>query len=1138
MLKKQQETDRNKHENPNPHEYVFKNITVSALTNNHILKNSAALPETGIRFFFDLQPKSININYALFTVPSDFIDPIHVTVNQDENELRLHCECGTPKNKLCEHQTRVLYNLMERKDLRAFFDEKTRFEKIKPFAKEFGLENESNLDLHFELEYDNKSLQIKPRQKELIMLDNASIALLENQLISPRSFIIPGNEQTNDKLKMIVVIGHHKYYEHFHISLFEAQTTKDDKVKNPLNPVSPLDLFWNIDDIEILKFYSAVAKFQNNHRKKKPETDLEGLKSIVLNPLNLQFYYHDLYESENINAASIIPVKLQKSGTDLHLNVDQKDKFYQISGQLVLDGKTLDLEKLKLQYDYFVFNDNTLHLIDHIDILRVVDFFRKHKQKIIIHESKFETFRQIILSKLENKIRLTYSYLKAATKLQLKENGFNDTVEKLIYLEDFGNYVLVTPVMKYGNVEVSVFSKKQIYSIDNHGNPFTVERDNEEEIRFTTALIRQHADFLDQSEREEQQGREFFYLHKNDFLNENWFLTTFEEWKNQGIAVLGFNNLSKNKLNLNKAKVSIHVISGINWFDTTASVVFGKQKVTLKHLHKAVKNKNKYVTLDDGTLGILPKEWMEKFAQFFDAGEIVEETIRTPKINFASISEIYDAEVLAQDVKDQVAFYKSRFYDFQSIEKVEVPADLNASLREYQKEGLNWLNFLDDFGFGGCLADDMGLGKTLQIIAFILLQRKKYSFNTNLAVVPTSLIFNWQTEVEKFAPSIKILTIYGSDRIKNVEDFDNYELVLTTYGTLLTDVNFLKKYRFNYIFLDESQAIKNPDSQRYKAARMLQARNRIVLTGTPVENNTFDLFGQLSFACPGLLGSKIQFKNYYSMPIDRFQDDKIAKELQKKINPFILRRTKKQVATELPDKTEMVIYCEMGQEQRKIYNAYELEFYTFLNSTKEVDIPRKSLHVLQGLTKLRQICNSPALLNDNLFYGNSSAKIEVLMEQIETKAPQHKILVFSQFVSMLDLIREELKAKNIAFEYLTGQTKGRSARVDNFQNNSKIRVFLISLKAGGTGLNLTEADYVYIVDPWWNPAVENQAIDRSYRIGQKKNVIAVRLICPDTIEEKIMKLQTSKKDLAEDLVKTDVSVLKSLSRKDLMDLVE
>jgi len=233
----------------------------------------------------------------------------------------------------------------------------------------------------------------------------------------------------------------------------------------------------------------------------------------------------------------------------------------------------------------------------------------------------------------------------------------------------------------------------------------------------------------------------------------------------------------------------------------------------------------------------------------------------------------------------------------------------------------------------------------------------------------------------------------------------------------------------------------------------------------------------------------------------------------------------------------MVLYCEMGDEQRKVYNAYEQEFYTYLNTTQEIDIPRESLHVLQGLTKLRQICDSPALLNDDLYYGNASAKIEVLMDQIETKSPQHKILVFSQFVTMLNLIREELQTRGIAFEYLTGQTSDREARVDNFQKNEDIRVFLISLKAGGTGLNLTEADYVYLVDPWWNPAVENQAIDRSYRIGQKKNVIAVRLICPGTIEEKIMDLQESKKDLADDLVKTDVSILKSLTRKDLLGLI-
>ncbi len=471
------------------------------------------------------------------------------------------------------------------------------------------------------------------------------------------------------------------------------------------------------------------------------------------------------------------------------------------------------------------------------------------------------------------------------------------------------------------------------------------------------------------------------------------------------------------------------------------------------------------------------------------------------------------------------------------LNPIEVPKELKTSLREYQKDGLNWLNFLDEFGFGGCLADDMGLGKTVQIIAFILSQRNKGHQNTNLIVVPTSLIFNWQAEVEKFAPSIKIYTVYGANRVKDHQNFDDYEIILTSYGTLLSDIKFLKEYRFNYIFLDESQAIKNPESQRYKASRLLQSRNKIVLTGTPIENNTYDLYGQLSFACPGLLGNKIQFKNHFAIPIDRFEDSKRARELQKKVNPFILRRTKQQVATELPDKTEMVIYCEMGAEQRKVYDSYSDEFRHFLLTHKERDLPRESLNILAGLTKLRQICDSPALINDEEYYGDASAKIEVLIEQIESKAPQHKILVFSQFVKMLDLIKKELVARNISFEYLTGQTRNRSEKVESFQNNEGVRVFLISLKAGGVGLNLTEADYVYLVDPWWNPAVENQAIDRSYRIGQKKNVVAVRLICPDTIEEKIMKMQDSKRDLANDLVKTDVSILKSLSKSDLLELL-
>jgi SNF2 family DNA or RNA helicase len=450
---------------------------------------------------------------------------------------------------------------------------------------------------------------------------------------------------------------------------------------------------------------------------------------------------------------------------------------------------------------------------------------------------------------------------------------------------------------------------------------------------------------------------------------------------------------------------------------------------------------------------------------------------------------------------------------------------------------LNWLNFLDDYNFGGVLADDMGLGKSIQVIAFILLQRTRRKRNTNLIVVPTSLIFNWVAEVEKFASSLKVLIINGTTKAKDIQQFDQYEIVLISYGILVNAITYLSKYEFNYVFVDESQNIKNIDSQRYQAVRLLQSRNKIAITGTPIENNVFDLYAQLSFACPGLLGSKQYFRDIYSIPIDKFKYTKRAIELQKKVAPFVLRRTKKQVATELPEKTEMVLYCPMGEAQRKVYDRYEKEFREFISAETDDEIVKNSMHVLRGITRLRQICNSPVLIEEERSFGGGSAKIEMLMDQVESKSDDHKILIFSQFVTMLDLIKKELIARDISYEYLTGSTQNREAVVNNFQDNKAVRVFLISLKAGGTGLNLTEADYVYLIDPWWNPSVENQAIDRSYRIGQDKHVVAVRLICPDTIEEKIMKLQDVKRDLSEDLIKADHSILKVLRKEDLLGLV-
>ncbi|MCD0487726.1 DEAD/DEAH box helicase [Pedobacter sp. MC2016-14] len=1115
-------------------DYIIHEFKASLLNGIFILKHCADAVDTGVKGFYDLKPESIELNKALFPVPSAGAKVFDVAVVLAGQTLVMSCTCGQESKKLCDHSAQALFNIMNRDELRVFFDAKLRRDKMKQVAKDYGLEVEPDLDLHFELKYNKSDTLISPKVKELFAINRHTKEEAGQALFTNSDGLLPINGLLKKGVKTIVVFSQHRYYSHLTIGLYQAVETKDGKVKNPLTAVDPSDLIWKAENTSELKFLSGVLKFQNNYNAEASSSDLEGLKALAKNPLGLDIYTHDAEISANINANSIVPIKLKILGIDLILSVNQRGEFYEVSGKLLLEGESYPLEDLQVKHHYFIQLDRNWHLIDNPDFLRAIDFFKKHYDKMLVHQSKFDEFYTTILSNLEEKIKINYAYLKPATKTQKEEQGFDLENEQLIYLSESEDFVLLTPVIRYSNTEIPILSKKQIIAKDKYGTTFTLRRNEEEELHFIGNIAKQHPYFEEQLA--DGITADYFYMHRNHFLEPEWFLNAFEAWRSKGIIVMGFNKLNNNNLSQHKPTISIKVISGIDWFETSVKVAYNGEAISLKHLHKSIRNKSKFIKLDDGTMGILPDEWMRKFTDYFNAAELVEDSLHTHKINYNSIAELYDEHLLDESVKDQLAIYQGKLSGPEQILPVPVPEGLNAELRGYQQEGLNWLNFLDGFNFGACLADDMGLGKTIQIIAFILSQRNKGHQNTNLIVVPASLIFNWQAEVAKFAPSISIHTIYGADRIKNVQDFDAYEIVLTSYGTLLADIRFLKLYRFNYVFLDESQTIKNPDSQRYKSVRLLQSRNRVVLTGTPIENSTYDLYGQLSFACPGLLGSRQQFKELYAVPIDQFKESRPAKELQKKISPFILRRTKEQVAKELPDKTEMVIYCEMGTEQREVYEAEVQDIKDYIEGTLEDELKKSSMHILQGITRLRQICNSAELLKDDRFYGNASSKMEVLLEQIESKSPNHKILIFSQFVGMLDLIRVQLRHRGIAFEYLTGQTQNRARVVNSFQDDAGIRVFLISLKAGGMGLNLTEADYVYLVDPWWNPAVENQAIDRSYRIGQQKNVVAVRLICPDTIEEKIMKLQETKKELVNDLIKTDTDILKRLSKKDLLEL--
>ncbi|MDO9374221.1 MAG: SNF2-related protein [Ferruginibacter sp.] len=1108
------------------HEVRLEGMNFTSLTTEFILSNSSALPDTGSRHFLTIHPDVIQIDAGSFTNPGTGATFPAVAVIQEKDAVFLSCMCSAKGDNLCSHQAQVLFNILEREDLRIFFDAAARREKVLAVAKNYGLQEEKNLDELFEISWSNRTVVIAPRSKNLQQVTTASLAGLASELFPARK---PGETET--QASTVLVFNAHKYYHHLQVAICPADLTSSGKVKKLHDAFDPLEQAWQTNDAATVKFYTALTAIAANHDKTVTPAALLALKAIVKNPLALPAYYHDTFISDKLTSASLIPVHLNVFSTGLQLRVYLREPYYEISGELQIGDSKFPLTQLHLRYGYFILLNGTLHLPAQFELLQVLTYFKKHNNVVVVHQSKFDEFRKTILAKLEDFIQVNYAWLVVATSQQLEESGFDLPPEKIIYISESGQYVTVSPVMRYGEVEVSVLSKRQLFARDQVGKAFIVDRDEAAELELTTLLLKQHSEF------EEQLFQEHFYLTKIAFLENGWFLDAFEEWRRHGIKVLGFKEIDQKRLNTHKAAISVQVASGQDWFDTDLDVRYGKQKASLRQLHKALKNGSQYVLLGDGSFGLLPAEWVDRMSAYFEAGEILEDVIRTPKNRLLELEKLYAENMLSAEVREQLSMFRQRLASFESIGNASVPAGLNAELRSYQHQGLNWLNFLDDYGFGGCLADDMGLGKTIQVIAFMLSVKERKGQKTNLVVVPASLIFNWQEELLKFAPGLKVLTIYGNDRVKNTSTFPAYDVVLTSYGMVQSNLYFLKNFIFHYMFLDESQAIKNPASQRYKSVCSLRAFNRIVITGTPVENNSFDLYGQLSFACPGLLGSLKYFRDVYAFPIDKFSDSKRAKELQKMVSPFILRRTKKQVATELPEKTEMVIYCEMGDEQRKVYDAYEKEFRNYLLDRPEEDLPRDGMNILQGLTKLRLICNSPALLKDQAFFGDASSKIAVLIEQIETKYRQHKILVFSQFVGMLKLVRKELAERYIPYEYLTGETANRKEVVTAFREQEEVRVFLVSLKAGGTGLNLTEADYVYILDPWWNPAVENQAIDRCYRIGQEKHVVAVRLICPGTLEEKMMKLQATKTERINDLIKTDLSVMKQLKKEDLLALV-
>ncbi len=836
---------------------------------------------------------------------------------------------------------------------------------------------------------------------------------------------------------------------------------------------------------------------------------------VAVNPFVFYLNGHKPFKTENLKPVGIVPEPVLP-----FFKIAPRKTGYEITCHVKLNGKELEITENQLGSGLMFFFEENLYLWrDAEDVEKIEPFINKGS----IYISKTDWPQQL------------RSYILPLAKKYFVEfdpslvSSYKDgEPEKKLHLQEKGDYLVFQPAFTYKGFEVRTGDKDEIIVPDGE-KVMIVHRDKQTEQQFISKLEALHSNFI------KPEGSHNLVLKGVDVLRNNWFFLFVDAMKEMKVPVYGFEALKNFRFNTAKPQTKIYISSHTDWFDAKVDIVFGDQKVTIAEVKKALVNKQQFVQLNDGTLGILPEEWIKKYSLLFRVGEGKQEHLKLSQYHMSVIDELYEGRN-EEELFIQLEQKYDKLRGFKSIEEIDPPKSLEAILRPYQSFGFQWLNYLSQVKWGGILADDMGLGKTVQALSFL-----QHYLDTNgtlnaLVVCPTTLMFNWENEIKKFTPALTYHIHHGGDRSREKERIKKFNVIITTYGTLRSDIKLFVENEFDYVILDESQAIKNPASKVTRAACLLKSKNRLCMSGTPLQNNTFDIFAQMNFLNPGMLGTIEFFRNEFAIPIDKFGEKDQKDHLRKLLFPFILRRTKEQVAKDLPDKTETVLFCEMEDEQRKIYEAYRNDYRDKIMGTiEDQGIQRSQLTILQGLMKLRQICDSPAILNETEKFENHSIKLEELAREITENISNHKALVFSQFLGMLALIKAKLKELDVKFEYFDGSTSAqdREKAIQNFQNNDECRVFLISLKAGGVGLNLTAADYVYIVDPWWNPAVEQQAIDRTHRIGQTKNIFAYRMICKDTIEDKILQLQDRKRILARDLITDDEGFVKSLTKADV-----
>lgn len=804
------------------------------------------------------------------------------------------------------------------------------------------------------------------------------------------------------------------------------------------------------------------------------------------------------------------------------LRLNKQKSCYRLQPCLSVPGALINIENSAT-----VLSSNPLYLLYEKVLYKITsvlpavfwnNYFRVHQN--------FE----IPLSEIDDFIRAYLPHILPVLDWQNLADHFRQIevplTRKKIILKEQNGQLQIDAVFNYQQYEFPIYLPMDQSLVSANDHMLIVKRDYQAE-REALSFLEEHGLIY----------RGGHWHIASDYYVLDWMRIVIPKLKKAGFEIVGEENLHRFRVHRFTPRLKLKVRFKDNFWDLKYGIFAGNKTLQIPDLPKQLQTGKQYVRASDGSHIYIPEQLREKIKHFSFLLDLSDGSgrIRLPSAGVVLLKELktLTQDFISDEPSDQLM---QKYQQFEGIGEVDLPVYFEGKLRPYQKSGLDWLFFLNEFHFGGILADDMGLGKTVQVISSLIKLKELNRLNQpSLIIMPLTLIFNWMEEIKRFAPSLSVLVYSGSrhERSELLKKFNRYDIILCSYGIALQDQNHLAEKSYFYLILDESQKIKNPETKTYRAVNKLKASHRLALTGTPIENSLLDLWAQMNFLNPGLLGTHKQFQKRY---IDIPEEDRDVRieALKKLIYPFLLRRTKEEVETQLPPLTEVIHYVQMTERQQQLYQKW-LQYYRdeIFRQIENQGLNKSRLKILEALTYLRQLACHPAIFNEDIDLMDSG-KMELLSDMLEGILMKgHKVLIFSQFVRFLRIVRQLFEVKSLPHEYLDGSVRNRSQRIKNFQSNPDISAFLISLKAGGLGINLTAADYVFHLDPWWNPAVERQATDRAHRIGQDKRVFVYKYIVKNSVEEKILALQQKKKQLSDKLIRPEENFIKQLTRKDL-----